>query len=117
MEDVRVFRRATCGSDHCLVRAKIIFPWIYSTNSNAETNLNVQHIQEEDRIDVELFQDDSIRNLYSRRLENALNEEFEGSTEELYEYVKCTMRKIAQEAASVKRKKNYRTNWMTTEVL
>jgi hypothetical protein len=34
-------------------------------DSNAETNLNVQHIQEEDRIDVELVQDDSIRNLYS----------------------------------------------------
>jgi hypothetical protein len=58
-----------------------------------------------------------MRNRYSRRLEDALNEEFEGSTEEMYEYVKCTMKKIAQEAVSLKRKKNYRTNWMTTEVL
>jgi hypothetical protein len=27
------------------------------------------------------------------------------------------MKKVAQEAVSVKRKTNYRTNWMTTEVL
>jgi hypothetical protein len=55
----------------------------------------------EDKFNVELLQDDSIRNLYSRILEDALNKEFEGSSEEMYEYIKNTIKKIAHEALSV----------------
>jgi hypothetical protein len=42
-------------------------------------NQDVQHTREEEKFNVELLQD-SIRNLYSRRLQHAINEEFEGSS-------------------------------------
>jgi hypothetical protein len=35
----------------------------------------------------------------------------------MYEYINNTINKIAPEALNAKIKKNYRTNWMTTEVL
>jgi hypothetical protein len=35
----------------------------------------------------------------------------------MYEYMKNTLKEIAHEALNVKMKKNYRTNWMTAEVL
>jgi hypothetical protein len=76
---------------------------MYSTDSCAE----VKHTSEEDKFNVELLQGGSIRNLYSRRLEDALNEEFEGSSEEMYGYIKNTIKKIAHEALSVKSMKNY----------
>jgi hypothetical protein len=86
-------------------------------NSSREVNQNVQHKRKEDKFNVEQLQDDSIWNLYSRRLEDVLNEPYEGSSEGMYEYMKNAIRKIAHEASSIKIKKNYRTNWMTTEVL
>jgi hypothetical protein len=50
-------------------------------------------------------------------LEDVLREEFEGSSEGMYGYMENARRKITHEALSVTIKKNYRTNWMTTEVL
>jgi hypothetical protein len=43
--------------------------------------------------------------------EDVLNEEFEGSSERMYEYMKNAIRKITHEESSIKIKKNYRTNW------
>jgi hypothetical protein len=43
-------------------------------------------------------------------LEDALNEKSEGSSEEMYEYIKNRIKKIAHEAHSVKTTKNYRTS-------
>jgi hypothetical protein len=37
---------ANCGSDHFLVRSKIVLPWIYSMNTSTEVNQNVQHTRE-----------------------------------------------------------------------
>jgi hypothetical protein len=87
MEGIRFFRGANCGSVHYLVRSKICLPWICSTDSSAEVNQNVQHTREEDKFNVEQLQDGSVRNLYAERLEDALIEEFEGSSEEMYEYI------------------------------
>jgi hypothetical protein len=35
----------------------------------------------------------------------------------MYEYIRNTIKNVAHEPLSVKVKKNYRTNWMITEVL
>jgi hypothetical protein len=50
------------------VRSKIFLPWIYSMNRSTEFNQNIQHTREEDKFNVEMLQDDSIRNLDSQRL-------------------------------------------------
>jgi hypothetical protein len=45
------------------MRSEIFLPWKYLMDSGTEVNRNIQHTREEDKFNVELLQDDSVKNL------------------------------------------------------
>ena len=50
-------------------------------------------------------------------MNTALDESFEGSSEEIYNYLKTTIKKVAIEALGVKERLKIHKNGMTTEII
>jgi hypothetical protein len=87
IQETRACRGATCGSDHHLVKAKILFP---------SRNVKTENIDSKDEIDtkpkgynLDSLQYESTRILYQNRLNEKLKRNsFFGNTDELYNHIK-----------------------------
>jgi hypothetical protein len=97
IQDTRACRGATCGSDHHLVKAKILFP---------SRNVKTENIDSKDEIDtkpkgynLDSLQHESTRILYQNRLDEKLKRNsFFGNTDELYNHIKESIQEAALEA-------------------
>lgn len=91
MTDIRVYRGTECGTDHYLIRAKCTFTW--KENHFKKQYINKKMVQDE-KLNIELLQNESIRMLYQQRMDRELDEDFGQTTEDIYNYIKDKIRKI-----------------------
>jgi hypothetical protein len=97
IQDTRACRGATCGSDHHLVKAKILFP---------SRNVKTENIDSKDEIDtkpkgynLDSLQHESTRILYQNKLNEKLKRNsFFGNTDELYNHIKESIQEAPLEA-------------------
>lgn len=112
VQDIRVKRGADCGSDHCLLVAKIYIPFATS-HQNQTCN-----IQKEGaniiRYNLDSLEQYSTRYLYSNRLEQKLVQTTR-TTEEEYEHIKRCITEAAQEALGIENV-NKKTYWWDDEI-
>ncbi|XP_060524515.1 uncharacterized protein LOC132700934 [Cylas formicarius] len=87
IKDVLVKRGAECGTDHRLLIAKMEFPWSW----NKQQKFNIQ-----------LLHDKSIRYLYQRRIDQKLEEFSLDDLGTTYEHIKTCIKEVATEALGEK---------------
>lgn len=102
-QDIRAYRGEECRTDHYLVKASF-FPWQKKQPIIAEQLDKISNQPE--HFNIELLQDESIREFYKQRMDRELDEEFGQTVEEIYNYIKNTTKKIALEAIGTKGEKN-----------
>jgi hypothetical protein len=75
MQDVRAYRGLNCGTDHKLLVAKILFPYMYSNKDKHEEKKEntVTVVDKNKKYNIESFQTESTTFLYQQRLNNKLN--------------------------------------------
>lgn len=101
VEDVRVLRSVECGSDHFFLYAKVLAPWRRRGRVNLEEP-KVSSLETEMRkYNLALLGDDSIKDLYRRRLEGKLNVSTGTSAAEKYNHLKDCVHQAAFEALGV----------------
>ena len=98
VQDIRVYRGASCGSDHYLLKSKILF-------HSSKRNHNDKESQEDEgteykirRYNLVSLDHESTKNLYKTRLKDKLNREDFSSTEDHYEYIKKCIHEAATES-------------------
>jgi hypothetical protein len=104
IQDVRAYRGPNCGTDHKLVAAKILFPYISTTKDKNEEKKedNVAVVYKKRQCNIDSLQNESIKLLYQQRLNSKLNRnEFE-DTEEMYKYLKNCIHEALKEALGEK---------------
>jgi hypothetical protein len=62
--NIRVCREADCGSDHRLLKMELSCPWIKQMTANIKQNQPRIDEAQEEKFNVELLQDESIRTLF-----------------------------------------------------
>lgn len=98
VQDVRVFRGSEIGSDHFLVIAEVKLQTKWKRNKPKDRN-------KEEVYKVYLLQDESIKLLYQKRLQNYLtNAETKDNVNEEWESLKLCIEKSANEVLGRKRK-------------
>jgi len=75
IQDVRAYRGPNCGTDHKLLVAKILFPYMYKTkDKHKEKKENtVTMVDKKRKYNTESLQNESTKFLYQQRLNNKLN--------------------------------------------
>lgn len=119
VQDVRVYRGATCGSDHYLLRANMIFPYANKFNNRCEergdkTNDNNKIT----KYNIESLENESTQFLYKRRLDDKLNSMSFNNIEEQYEkMIKC-IHEAAKEAIGekIKQKRKDTPYWWNEDI-
>lgn len=100
IHDVRVLRSATCGSDHNLLKARILL----LPKSNREQRQEPRQEQNQDtqirqpRYNLESFEIESTKDLYKKRLDQKLQRQHFTNNTEHYEYIKQCLKEAAKEA-------------------
>ncbi|XP_030767027.1 uncharacterized protein LOC115890818 [Sitophilus oryzae] len=94
IQDVRVYRGATCGSDHHLVKSKILpFRMVKKIDEREQEEKTT-----EVKYNLDSFNHESVKDLYKNRLDEKLVQENFESTEEQYNYIIDCMRSASEEA-------------------
>lgn len=114
--DVRVLRGITCGSDHYLVRAKILFPF-----KNIRPNTDLEDIEKMEtlelpRYDVNSFANDSTKQLYQNRLDEKLIDTQGYTFTDVYENIIESLHQAAKEAIGVKENRSSKKIWWNEEI-
>jgi uncharacterized FlaG/YvyC family protein len=91
--DVRIFRGAEYGSDHCLVKGTIFWPWINGVRNETRQNSTESREWKPDKFNIQLLQDESIKMLYLQRMNKETDINYDGNTEEMYVYIVNTVKK------------------------
>ena len=75
IQDVRAYRGPNCGTDHKLLVAKILFPYMHTTtDKHEEKKENTETMVDKNRkYNIESLQNESTEFLYQQRLTNKLN--------------------------------------------
>lgn len=107
IKDVRVKRGAESGTDHKLLVAIMEFPWTRG-HQRSEKESNPTEKVEKKQFKLYLLREESIRDLYKRRLDQKLQEFRYESIQETYEHVKTCIKEAAGEALGEEEVKQYR---------
>ncbi|XP_072384375.1 uncharacterized protein [Diabrotica undecimpunctata] len=117
VNDVRVLRGPTCGSDYYIVRTKMVFPF----KSNKDNNVNEEPQQTEvitnKRYNLNSLINESTRNLYQHRLDEKLLHNIEDqSVEQIYENITSSIKEAAEEAIGLKTNSASKKFWWNQEI-
>jgi hypothetical protein len=98
-QDVRVFRGMTVGSDHYLVKAKILF--LHEKNNANESKENIKdctvELSQSSLYNIDSLRGESTSFLYKKKLDENLGESNFESTEKCYQHlVKCIHQAVKQ---------------------
>lgn len=117
LEDIRVKRGATCGSDHYLLRAKIYIPrWnTVERNQSNKDDENTEQV-EYPKYNLHSLLEDSVKYLYQRRLDEYLPDSEDLNTQETYSSVIESIHKAAREALGTQQQQKSRNIWWTREI-
>ena len=116
--DVKVLRGAECGTDHYLVRGKIYFQWTNKNivEHNRKDSSNNLQILQDSKFKISLFCDESIKMLYEQRMSKEIDTTFEGTTEELYDYMVNVIKKVSYEVLGIENKKSQLNTWINQDI-
>lgn len=109
IEDVRVYRGAECGSDHALVRSKILFPYKAPLRKNQEvlsTNLQPHY-------NLDGLNDESTVFLYKLRLSAKLNNINKATTQTYYNSIAEAIHQAAYESLGRRQRSKDESCWLT----
>lgn len=114
--DVRVLRGVTCGSDHHLVRAKVVFPFKkVNKDRDVEKPDNLETI-ELPKYNLDSFGNESTRQLYQRRLDEKLTNAQTPTFTEIYENIITSLHEAAKEAIGTQKNKISKKVWWNDEI-
>ncbi|XP_056644815.1 craniofacial development protein 2-like [Diorhabda sublineata] len=119
VHNVRVYRSAECGSDHHLIKAKLIMP-IIKDNKQKNQLQNSKDLTDIDipNYNIESLMNESTKLLYQQRLDQNLPQEYEQEpTDNLTKVVIDSIHKAAKEALGYKEMKKRTRNYWWTEQL
>lgn len=117
IQDVRVQRGADCGSDHFLLRGKLLATYTAVKETKTENeNKNTKQMKTTIRYNLKSLLDPSIRFLYMLRLSSKLNIKNTMNIEEKYQHIKECIHAAAREALGEEEKNNKKTEWWDKEV-
>lgn len=109
VQDVKVQRGASCGSDHYLVRAKLFFSFKHQVNKGKDVN-EPNQVTQWPKYNLDSLFDESTRFLYKIKLANKMRSSETGTIEEQYNFIKTCIHEAANEALGQKDKEIKRKN-------
>jgi hypothetical protein len=96
-QDVKVMRGAECGSDHYMVRGKLLFKYKPPLkNESPEKGINEKHTYPKYNIDS--LQQDSVKFLFKLRLSAKLNTDVNQPPDTIYQALKTKIHEATKEA-------------------
>lgn len=101
VQQVRVCRGFSCGSDHHFLKAEIAFPVKYGLQRNTLQHQKCQPQGtkiEQVHYNIDSLQHESVKALYRKRLDEKLGVETFDTAEELYQFIKSCIHSAAKEA-------------------
>jgi hypothetical protein len=100
IQDVRAYRGPNCGTDHKLLVANILFPYMYTTEDKREEKKESTGtmVDKKRKYNIESLQNESAKYLYQQRIHNKLNRNEFTDTEEMCNYLKNCIHEAAKEA-------------------
>lgn len=97
VKDVRVKRGSECGSDYRQLMSKMNFPW--NGKGEVKEEKMTENKQRKPKFKLYILQDETIRNLYQRRLDQKLTEfRYEDKVNDTYEHIKDCLKQAGLEA-------------------
>lgn len=115
VQDVRVYRGATCGSDHHLLKTKLTIG-IDRARDLKEAAAEIEKLTEK-KYNLNSLEQESVRDLYRRRLDKKLETMQFTSNEEHYHYIKTCLQEAATEALGLQIKNHRKTPyWWDEEI-
>ena len=101
-----------------MVKGTIYNPWIKGDKQYNNKGKDLPQKNEELMERFKLLQDRSIRWLYEERMNKEIDVEYDGNTEEIYDYILKKVKKISYEVLGKENiQKAKLNNWITIDVL